>query len=238
MRYSFALSDKLCKEYMLFKQHDNSYDKSLVSKLLRYYTGIEFIYNHNQIDRIDVEISKHLYDNIKRERTLRGKSIEDLSKKTEYKLILTDDNSNYPYVNINNDNILTCVTGCFLQNDARNKAVEHIRSLCANAREITIYDAYLHSGNNIDGLKYILPNKNCTVNYVSGHILSTQIPDLKSQFPLCTFNVIRNTDTHHHDRYIIIDKKIEVMLSSGFEHFISSTKDLTYVIRPITSSRF
>lgn len=235
-KYSFALSDKLCKEYMLFKQL-GGYDKALVSKLLRYHTGIEFIYNNDQLGRVGITVDKTLSIRLKKA-GFDNKNIEDLSKKTEYKLILTDDNSNYPYVNINNDNILTCITGCFLQNDARNKAVEHIRSLCANAREITIYDAYLHSGNNIDGLKSILPNKNCTVNYVSGHILSTQITDLESQFPQCTFNVIRDTDTHHHDRYIIIDRKLEIMLSSGFQHFINRTKDLTYVVRPITSSRF
>lgn len=235
-KYSFALSDKLCKEYMLFKQL-GGYDKVLVSKLLRYHTGIEFIYNNDQLGRAGITVDKTLSIGLKKA-GFDNKNIEDLRKKTEYKLILTDDKSDYPHININDDNILTCVIGCFLQNDARDKAIKHIEFLCANAREITIYDAYLHSGNNIDGLKSILPNKKCTVNYVADHILPAQIPGLESQFPLCTFNVIRDTDTHHHDRYIIIDKKLEIMLSSGFEHLVSNAKDLTYVVRPITNSRF
>lgn len=45
-------------------------------------------------------------------------------------------------------------------------------------------------------------------------------------------------DERKHDRYIDIDGKIEILLSSGFDHLALNDKDFAYVIRPVEKSRF
>lgn len=233
-KYSFALSDKLCREYMLFKRHSTVYDKKLVSKLLRYHTEEEFITNNDQLSRVGIEVSEKLSIAL----TKAGfgkKTIEELSSKTLYKLILCDDKSTYPYVNICDDHIATCVVGCYYQAESRAKAIAHLKDLCSSAKSsITIYDNYLKD----DILSTILANRVLTVKYIAGQLDSTQLVSLQSALPLCSFESIRGSDAKHHDRYIIIDDKFEIIITSGFEFIQDNRKELTYIVRPIKQSRF
>ena len=41
----------------------------------------------------------------------------------------------------------------------------------------------------------------------------------------------KRTFTDFHDRYLLIDDKIEIMLSSGFDNLFSTDKDLTCLVR-------
>ena len=41
----------------------------------------------------------------------------------------------------------------------------------------------------------------------------------------------------HHDRYIVIDNKMEIILSSGFMYLELTGKELTYVVRPVQENR-
>lgn len=234
-KFSFALSDKLCKEYMLFKQHGD-YDKSLISKLLRYYNGIEFIYNNDQLKRVNITVDDTLSITLKKA-GLDKKDIEELSAKTEFQLILTDDKSEYPYVNIYSDNIETCLTGCFYQKENRNKAIEHIKSLCKRANKITIYDKFISENSNYLLLKDIIPNKAIEVSYVNNHLDDKCLKDLESTLNECIFKEIKDTDTQHHDRYIIINDKLEIILSSGFEHLKGDKKEIIYIVRNVDKNR-
>lgn len=235
-KYSFALSDKLCKEYFLYKEQKAGFDKDIVNKLLRYHSGNEFIMSLAQIDGIGADITESLRIGLRKSRLGVGRP-EDLVNKTEYKLILTDDKSNYPYVNIHNDNINTCLTGCFYQKDNRTKAIEHLKTLCKDANKITIYDKFLSDNSSYLVLKDIIPNKKIDVCYVNSHLQEPCLTDLKSTLNNCNFIQIRDTDTQHHDRYIIIDDKMEIVLSSGFEHLKENKKEITYVVRNVEKNR-
>lgn len=234
--YSFALSDKLLEQYLLFKQYKKC-DKFLVKKLLRFHTGEEFIYNQNQLDKIGIEVSKDVEIALKRSR-VNGKTENELARLTRYKLILTDDKSDFPYVNIDSDHITTNVVGCFYQATPRDKAISHLKELCSSAKCITLYDKYLCENNNYDILKSIISDKKITIRYVNKHLEDHQIDDLKTVLKQCDFEKINDTDIRHHDRYIIIDNKFEIIITSGFEFIKEPRRELTYIIRPITSSRF
>lgn len=236
-KHSFALSDKLCKEYLLYKEQKAGFDKNIINKLLRYHSGNEFIFSVAQIEAVGANITENLKIGLRKSRLGVGRP-EDLVNKTEYKLILTDDKSDYPYVNIHCDNIETCLTGCFYQKDNRVKAIEHLKTLCKDASKITVYDKFLSENNSYLVLKDIIPNKKIDINYVSAHLNEESINDLKSTLNECNFKQIRDTDTQHHDRYIVIDDKKEIILTSGFEYLKENKKEIAYIVRHIDKSRF
>lgn len=84
------LSDTLYKQYYLFKEHQD-YDKDILLHLLKFRCG-EFLTNTRQLDDIGIgdRVSKSLYDSLKHAR-LTKQTLEELARKTDYKLILCDD---------------------------------------------------------------------------------------------------------------------------------------------------
>ena len=47
-----------------------------------------------------------------------------------------------------------------------------------------------------------------------------------------------NTLKGRHDRYVIVDDKLEVVLSSGFDHLSADSSDFMYVVRVTEKVRF
>ena len=41
----------------------------------------------------------------------------------------------------------------------------------------------------------------------------------------------RNTYKNYHDRYLLIDDKIEIILTSGFDYLFDENKEFTYIVR-------
>ena len=232
-KYSFVLSDTLYKQYYLFKEHQD-YDKDIIMHLLKFRCG-EFLTNTKQLDDIGIgeSVSKELYKSLKYAR-LTTQTLEELAGKTDYKLILCNDRTDYPYVNIMSDKISCNITGCFYRNIPRDKAVLHIKALCREAKMICLYDQYLNRST--DALKLILPNKKVELIYHSKHLDMNDIADLQKYNSLWTF-ISNDSLLTHHDRYVVIDNRMEIILSSGFKYLESTMKELTYVIRPIQENR-
>jgi len=44
---------------------------------------------------------------------------------------------------------------------------------------------------------------------------------------------INNSYNELHDRYIIVDRKIQIILTSGIDYLIDTSKDFTYIIRKL-----
>lgn len=235
-KYSFALSDSLCKQYLLFKNQSPDFNKSIISRLLRYHTGDEFIFSLAQADRVGCSLSPSLKIALTKSRLSKGEPT-DLAKKTEYKLVLTENNSGYPYVNIYEDSITPAIIGCFYQNQPRDKAINHIKTICEKAQNIIVYDKFLSHRTNYTVLKDIIPNNKINIQYVKSHIEDVNLTDLKNTLTNCIFQIIPDTDTQHHDRYLIIDDKIEIILTSGFEYLKSLKKEISYIIRYNAANR-
>jgi len=235
-KYSFVLSNELYKEYYHFKKQ-NAFDKDIIIKLLKFRCG-EFLTNTKQLQEIGVEKEVEKTTLISLHKAgFKNQSLEELVNKTDYKLILCTDKSNFPYVNINEDSVTVAVIGCYYRDASRNKAISHIKALCKNANQLYLYDTYLYGRNeSIDGLKSILPDKNIEIIYHPDHLTSGDITHLFDVNPKWCFKSDNNIQSHH-DRYIIVDDKVEIILSSGFHYLTAQSKELTYIVRPIVCNR-
>ena len=135
---------------------------------------------------------------------------------------------------IMSDQISSHITGCFYRNAHRDKAIRHIRALCQDAKKICLYDQYLNACKDV--LKLILPNKKVELVYHSKHLNDSAVADLQKYNPQWSFSLDDSLLTHH-DRYIVIDNKMEIILSSGFMYLELTGKELTYVVRPVQENR-
>ena len=54
----------------------------------------------------------------------------------------------------------------------------------------------------------------------------------------CADRLSRNNFPENHDRYLIIDDKVEIILTSGFYYLNELNKEISYIVRLIDSHRF
>lgn len=238
-----VLDDNLYLIYHILKNGDAEVVKTLsidcISKIMRF-SGNSILTNIAQIDRLGLNVNDALKSRLLHQ-PARKHSLEELSKYTTYKVVLTDDFSkhHFPYVNINRDQIEMVMGGFVMKNQSRQKAISHLKSLCAAGREFIIYDKYFSAAgkekSNIDLLKTILPQeRNFRITYhkegsANSHISDKGISLIKSEIPRCSIkDEILN---EHHDRYIVIDNDIEIILTSGFDYLSNASKEISYIIR-------
>lgn len=232
---SVALSDELLKEYFKFTGNFD-YDRTVIERLLHYYKPV-YITNISQLERIN-----HTIDNNLRQKLhacgLRRQTVEELAAMTRYKIILSKNRSDFPYVNIYNDNIENNYTGTFLRSESRAKAIEHIKSLCADARKsILVYDNYFCSKeSNVDILISLFPNRKLEIKYQIKTFSEKQINKIKAARP--NWELTDCNFPENHDRYLIIDDKVEIILTSGFYYLNELNKEISYIVRLIDSHRF
>jgi hypothetical protein len=254
-----VLSDDLLKEYLNFRS-GKEFDVQLIKKIINYLKGGVF-FNLKQLKEIGVKTREDfnvlglsglpgLVNQIFNARN-KSKSIEELSKESSFKIILSNSKNDYPYVNINNDNIENNLCGFFYPKQSRNKAIEHIRDLCLKAKKIILFDKYFYTNfDNINTLIELLPNTDInlicykgydhhesrTVNYLS----DIQIEELNDKRSNIKLNFLDDPKTIH-DRYLLIDDTLEIILTSGFEYLGEQTKDFAYIIRKldhVSNNRF
>lgn len=229
--YSFVLSDQLQEEYCNFKE-GKVYDRSLIENLLHYYKP-SILTNTSQLKRIGRSMSPQLETTL-RKSGFTTQSLKDLAQNTVYKIILCTDKDSYPYVNINGDKIENNLTACFFKRESRLKAIEHITALCRKAKRICVCDKYSFQNNdNIELLKDILPLKDLTIVYDSQYMT---IDLLQKHCEKWTFS--DRTLSEYHDRYLVIDDKLEIILTSGFDYLVKTEKEFTYIVRPVSMRRF
>lgn len=234
------MSDELLSQFYAFKGNGH-YDQQLVERLLHYYKPV-YLTNIAQLERIG-----HLMDNTLKINLLKSKlvhqTLEELALKTRFKIILCTDRDDFPFVNIHGDKLENNYSGTFLRSESRNKAISHIKALCSDIKaEIIVYDKYFGcSGQeiekrNIEVLKEILPKRKLTIRFACGSFSEYQQAELSST---CSFwNLSEEKLTDSHDRYLIIDNKMEIVLTSGFQYLTDDRKDFTYLVRKINSHQF
>jgi len=192
-------------------------------------------------------------------RLIKVSNLEEIYKKTELKLILSLSKSNFPYINIFQDEFENNFTSTYKINSNKSKLYLHIESLIKAGNKIEIFDKYLlfNNGDNINtdnshySIKFIenILNscKNIEIkifckdrdnNRNQRRNQSQKIQDRKSYIEnLQHLNILifDNTDFDEHDRYIRIYKnnnlKYEIILSSGIFNILNPNKDISYIIR-------
>ncbi len=239
MQYKIVLSDELLTEFYKFKR-SSDFDKNLIEKLFNYYTAGELT-NAAQLERIEINDTRLLHNLSKTGSKYRGKTLEELCQETTYKFILNTERDDYPYLNINSDRIERNFTATYGKNESRDKTIEHIKALCKNAKFIFIYDKHMND-KVIREIAKILPRKKLNIIYKNGQLSDTQITILRDICKAWTKDCIktkgwtmqedrRNTYYDYHDRYLLIDNQIEIILTSGFDYLFDENKEFTYIVR-------
>ena len=230
MNYTIALSDELLLDFYNFK-HNKKYKNSNIQALFNYYKT-PHITNIAQLKRIGITDSTLLAQLVKK--NLTHQTLLELCDKSIFKIILDSSKSDYPYVNIYGDTLENNYSATFYRGELRTKAQEHIKSLLKDAKNIFIYDKYFENNWN-DTQKFfkdIMPKKPLSIFYKEYH-LENKKSQIKKIYSKWTLKKDTLQDKHHqlHDRYLIIDNKIEIILTSGFDYLFDDGKDFTYLVR-------
>ncbi|NVP00931.1 hypothetical protein HWA77_11975 [Photobacterium damselae subsp. damselae] len=252
-----ALDDTLFVEYFKFK-NNKSTDHELIYKLisnlkmpfaqsnLQALRCINELTESLSIDEVHSIISPEL-QTAYISGGLINESLEELSQKTLYKILLTNDESKneFPYVNISSPCIEINYSKYCSPNDSRTSLLDHIKELCSNATKIVICDNYLpkHWQRTKNLFVDILPKNSLNIeyievppypNYTAYSIKKTEIESICSLWVVSenTTNLYQN----RHDRYLRIisdTNTIEIILSSGFDYLWRTNKEITCLFREL-----
>ncbi|WP_221254310.1 MIT C-terminal domain-containing protein [Campylobacter sp. 19-13652] len=236
------LEDNLLECYLKFKNGECD-DVDTINRIL-HYIKTPILFTKSQLSKVDTALQKSILSSLGNYRI--KDNIEEAAKDTVFKVILSDTKDYFPYVNIKNDIIENNFTATFKQNMNRNKAKLHLKSLFESCNEILIRDPYLLYNNVFDSMlnfaQEIFNDKELKV-YFSFNKRNKQksFRELKEEFNKINQNWEikedkNNTYSASHDRYILIDRKIEIILTSGIEHLYDLEKDFTYIIRLLLKS--
>ncbi len=238
MNFSLAIDDILAEELCKFRVNQQC-DIDMVERTLHYYKGYP-IFTKGYFDKYytDKNIQRNLAQS---NSSINWDSIETISKGTIYKVILSSQkNVNFPYISIYDDKIENNFTATFMKDD-RQKAKEHLKALLENAKCIFVYDVNLFKNNVwksfIDFAQQCFPNKQLNIFYpqsiVAGQNIQSQCSQIVQNNSQWSFSPDRTHQnfTNLHDRYLIIDNKIEIILTSGIDNLIDDSKDFTHIVR-------
>lgn len=243
MDFSMVLEDNLAEELCKFREKSENCNIKIIEHIFHYYKpqilmNLEYMKRYYDdeatLSRILSTYSNICFDN----------SLEQLTKNTIYKIILSKDKNNFPYVNIIKDKIENNITASFSKNQERKKAKAHLKAMFEDAKSLFIYDKYLCSGNQNqksfeEFANECFPKKILNIFYPNEEeIQFTQ--DLCSNLKqICNDwkikenknQIIKNECINLHDRYLIIDRKIQIIFTSGINYLMDCSKDFTYIVR-------
>lgn len=242
--FSLVVDDYVAQRMLDFKNGiSTSFNE--FQKILQYYkrnplfSNIEFLreyYGDNQMTWI-LSQGGRLYEN--------SPCIEELAKKTAYKIILTlDREDGFPYVNVNQSKIENRFCSSFEKKEDRESAILHFKALLENASYIIFYDPYLSQPNIQEAFKTFaqecFPQKRLNIHIDNFHGWKKFGREIKSIYSNWSISLINHQEYKEkysdlHDRYMIIDGKLEIILTSGIEYLMCDNKDFTYIINDIST---
>lgn len=243
-----VLDDDLFKIYHDFKSGIET-DTLVVTQLIHYINGF-VIPDVKQYQRLGIDIDSN-FEHLLRNNGYNFNSFEQhANHRNSYKIILTRNpqKTGFPYVNILEDYpaLENNYSASYERSESRDFAISHIAALCRNAKEVKIYDSYISKDHatpyedNIELLKKLLPNKKLKIVH-SKHLSTEDITKLQQHCSQWEFENPGNMENKH-DRYLIIDDKIEIILTSGYERLANANSsdkgDITYIVRANAKPRF
>ena len=239
-KYQVVLDDELFKDFHKFKNGEKL-EKDEVERikcLLHYFKG-NLITNIAQYERTGLTLTPEMKKTLAKN-GLKQQTKEELAQsRTMYKVILCCGCSDFPYVNVvsNKEKIENNLSSFYDIAEKRDKAIMHLKALCSGAKKIVVYDKYFEAkeARNIETLVKILPQKKLTILF--SNISTNGIKSLTEKYSEWDPQLDK-TLKGRHDRYIIVDDKREIVLSSGFDHLSTDSSDLMYVVRVTDKTRF
>jgi len=231
MDYCIALSDVLFREFHAFK-HGQACDTAVVEKMFHLYKP-PHITNVSQLLRAG--ISNASLEAQLASLGLIRQSLEELAIKTQYKIILDTDSQDFPHVSIHDDPVRNNYAILCAPGQDRAKAQNYVRALLADAENVLICDRYLSQNWTCTRRLFtdLMPQKRLALFYPDNHLQSVA-GEIKKICHQWTVKQDRSrTYSGHHDRYIRIDQKMEIVLTSGIDYLFDETKECTLIIRAI-----
>jgi hypothetical protein len=232
MSYQLVLCDDLYQEYHNFR-NGISFDKAKIQKLLFLYKP-PHLTNIGQLTRLnlvqhDASLSAQLISS-----GFNNQNLEALSKDTFYKIVLSSvDTNTYSGAFSLSSKLQNNYTFTYKIGEPRTEALEYIKILLSNSAALFIYDFYFADNwrSNINFFQTLMPHRAGINIFHNGH-LDRIITPIKRIF---NWNIQPDrTNSYYnnlHDRYLIIDNKIEIILTSGFSYLFDTDKEITVIVR-------
>lgn len=227
--YYHCLDDELAKLYHDFKR-GKEVSAELVESFLRYYLP-KHKTNLAQAKRIEITDSSMLSQLANS--SDKNLDLKELSESTLYKYILSANNDSFPYRSIRNKNFTTEVMYSFDKSETREELLKHLKNLFKHAQNIVVSDSYLATKPREVKLFYTLfGNAPCNLWLVHDYQSQSYVSEIKKLKPnLKVKQDSRSGYTNLHDRYVLIDSKIELIISSGIDYLFDKSKECTVIMR-------
>ncbi len=252
MAYCLVLDDELFKEFHAFKRGEK-HSIRIINKLLHLYKP-NHLTNIDQIQRVGIRdlaiIAQYASSN---RFFVRQMSLVDLSENTIYKIILSTKRTDFPYVNVDSSIVGSFFTITAKPTEPRTHIQDYLKTLLKNAREVVICDRYFDGTPQKIGRNCITKGSEKVFALFPSHLVNvffeidqtptsaqtTKISDtcinhIQVAYPnIVICSSIRNNYEDHHDRYLLIDNQIEVIITSGIDYLFDTTKECTIIVRQV-----
>ncbi|MDA5479694.1 hypothetical protein PGS49_03335 [Yersinia intermedia] len=183
------------------------------------------------------------------QRPEKNDDLVTLASKTTFKIILTEDeNKLFPYVYYKSKMVTKSIIFSLSSTDSRQALVTYLQMMCANANKITICDNYFAQNWEVTKALFyqVLPRQELLIEYAeaaAGIDVTRNSENITNDFlhSICKSWSTKLTNlpkySNCHDRYLLIESqgsKIEVMLSSGFDHIWKiNPKEITCIFSEV-----
>lgn len=234
MGFTLAMDDALLKTLYDFKRGQLGETSTLViQNLLRLYYP-PHITSVKQLRAIGID-DPALLQSLAQQGLIEQTAAE-LAEYTRYKILLSVDNTQYPAIAISGDSVNSQFVMTLRCGEPRDKAHEWLKALLAGAVNVTIVDRFMFDGGKMRASTRnffnLLPQKKLSLFFNSDPgVFASQIKQVFSNW-----KIKKNTDplySNVHDRYLLIDNKIEVVITSGIDYLFDTSKECTLLVREI-----
>lgn len=242
MAFALVMEDDLAEELCKFRANE-THDVDLVEQIFRYYKKRP-LFKKSYCLRYynDKATQTSIFSGL----NIRFDDLEAMAQhNTTFKVILSRDKSKFPYICISNDKMENNLSATFRANEPRDKAIEHLRALMSGVKFVFIYDRYLTT-NRVwaqfmrvckakifpDKINIQYPKEQDKIHMEKQNFtLKDKTPELKKLG--FGWTAVDKKYKNLHDRYLVIDDKIEVILTSGIDNLMRKDRDFTYIVRDL-----
>lgn len=247
--YKIVLSDKLFSIYKKASTQEkfNAKERKIYESLIGN-IELDILTNAAQLERCKQShnLPKVVYDDLYSVLLTsddKDLSLTELSKNTLFKLVVTQAENEIepPYFNLKKQHLLRNYTITRQHDQDREYLQVYFKHLLEDASVILIHDKYFSEDENNARLFECLLDENITIQYVENQegnngkfIRKACKQNTKWNIEQCDTTQDKfNRFARSHDRYLLIDDKLEITLTSGFLYIWNNNKEITCVIREI-----
>lgn len=244
MSHGCVLDDGLLKEFWAF-QRGHSYNADVVEKILRLYHP-PYLTCNRQLVSCGID-DDSLMQGLMADGWV-NQTLEELSQKTLYKVVLTDQASDpskgyFSIADGGSNKLGKYYSLTAKKGEPRTHLHDYLRKLLSDAKTVEVCDYYFDSKFSLTKELFChFPSTKVNVFFSkqettkAASLNPANLSQLKTNYSNIAFP--RNTKQTYqglHDRYLLINNKIEVIITSGIDHLFDPhlTKECTIIVRQV-----